>query len=71
MNILLPILVGTSTPTTMQSILSTATEVLTWFTTSMASLLTFITENPVVLLGFMIFIVGAAVSMLLRIWKSV
>lgn len=68
---LFPVIVGTSTPSSMTSILQTATEVLQWFTTSMASILTFITDNPVVLLGFMIFIVGAAVSMLLRIWKSV
>lgn len=67
----MPIIVATATPSTMSSILTTATEVLEWFTTSMASILTFITSNPVVLLGFMIFIVGAAVSMLLRIWKSV
>lgn len=67
---LFPILAAEST-SSMASILSTASEVLTWFTTSMASILTFITNNPVVLLGFMIFIVGAAVSMLLRIWKSV
>lgn len=67
---LFPIFAAEST-SSMASILSTASEVLTWFTTSMASILTFITNNPVVLLGFMIFIVGAAVSMLLRIWKSV
>lgn len=67
---LFPILAAEST-SSMASILSTASEVLTWFINSMASILTFITNNPVVLLGFMIFIVGAAVSMLVRIWKSV
>lgn len=67
---LLPVIVGTAS-NTMTGILSQATEVLTWFITSMGSVLTFITENPVVLVMFMVFLVGAVVAMLMRIWKSV
>lgn len=69
---LLPVIVGTTGGSnTMSGILSQATEVLTWFITSMGSVLTFITENPVVLVMFMVFLVGAVVAMLMRIWKSV
>lgn len=60
-----------STPSSMSGILTTATEVLTWLITSMTSVLTFITSNPVVLVVFMVFLSGAAVGMLMRIWKSV
>lgn len=67
---LLPVIVATAS-NTMTGILSQATEVLTWFITSMGSVLTFITENPVVLVMFMVFLVGAVVAMLMRIWKSV
>lgn len=66
----LPILVGT-TGSGMSGILSQATEVLTWFITSMGSLLTFITDHPVILVLFMVFLVGSVVGMLMRIWKSV
>lgn len=68
---LLPVIVGTTNTNTMSGILSQATEVLTWFITSMTSLLSFITNNPVVLVMFMVFLVGAVVAMLMRIWKSV
>lgn len=55
----------------MSGILETATTVLTWFITSMGTLLKFIIDNPVILVLFMIFMVGAAIGMLMRIWKSV
>lgn len=65
--------VASTTPSggSMSSILETATTVLTWFITSMGSLLGFIIDNPVILVLFMIFMVGAAIGMLMRIWKSV
>lgn len=69
--VFLSLLPTLATTTTMSSILETATEVLTWFITSMGSMLTFITGNPVILLMFMVFLVGAVVAMLMRIWKSV
>ncbi|MCI8416120.1 MAG: hypothetical protein HFI33_01250 [Lachnospiraceae bacterium] len=55
----------------MDNILSVATDVLAWFITSMGTLIKFITDNPVVLVLFMIFLVGSAVGMLMRLWKSV
>lgn len=55
----------------MSGILSTATQVLQWFITSIGTVLGFVIDNPVVLILFMIFLVGAAVGMLMRLWKSV
>lgn len=54
----------------LSDILSAATEMLTWFVTSMGSILTFITGHPIVLVMFLILLCGAAVGMLMRIWKS-
>lgn len=68
-SLLIPYLVGSTSG--MTAILTEATEVLTWFITSMGSLITFITANPVILVMFMVFLVGAVVAMLMRIWKSV
>lgn len=62
---------GASSSSSMSGILETATTVLTWFISSMGSLLSFIIDNPVILVLFMIFMVGAAIGMLMRIWKSV
>lgn len=60
-----------SNPSGMSGILQTATEVLTWFIASMGSIIKFVIDNPVVLIVFMIFLVGSAVGMLMRLWKSV
>ena len=64
---LIPIIAGSTS--VMSTILSEATEVLTWFITSMGSLITFIQANPVILVLFMVALVGSAVGMLMRIWK--
>lgn len=55
----------------LQDILSMATELLTWVITSMGSILTFITQNPVILIFLIITIVGFAVGFLMRIWHGV
>lgn len=54
----------------LSSILASATQLLTWFISSMGSILTFIIDNPVCLILFLILIVGSAVGMLFRIWHS-
>lgn len=55
----------------LSGILQLATELLTWVITSMGSVLSFITSNPLILI-FMIFgIVGFVVGFLLRIWHGV
>lgn len=56
---------------TMTNILKVATEVLTWFITSMGAMLKFVIDNPVILVLFMIFMTGSVIGMLMRIWKSV
>jgi len=55
---------------TLNGLLSAATELLTWFITSMGSVLDFITTNPVILMLFLILICGSVVGMLFRIWHS-
>ena len=52
------------------NILQAATQMLQWFITSMGSLLTFITNNPLILVMFLVLLCGGAVGMLMRIWKS-
>lgn len=55
----------------LQDVLAMATELLTWVITSMGSILTFITQNPVILIFLIITIVGFAVGFLMRIWHGV
>ena len=52
------------------NILADATEVFTWFITSMGSLITFILANPLILMMFMILLTGSVIAMFLRLWKS-
>lgn len=61
---------GSGDSGSLASILAAATQMLTWFITSMGSILTFIIDNPVCLMLFLILIVGSAVGMLFRIWHS-
>lgn len=61
---------GGSSSSSLSGILSSATEMLTWFITSMGSLLTFIFANPVILCMFLIVMCGSVVGMLMRIWHS-
>lgn len=63
-------LLTTTTPGTMSSLLESATSMLTWFITSMGSLLTFILGQPAILMMFMILLVGSVVGMLFRVWHS-
>lgn len=64
------VLSGGSSSSSLAGILSSATEMLTWFITSMGSLLTFIFANPVILCMFLIVMCGSVVGMLMRIWHS-
>ena len=54
----------------MTALLSSATELLTWFITSMGSLITFILGQPAILMMFLILLVGSVVGMLFRVWHS-
>lgn len=68
LNSLLPVILTSSGSFT--NILSDATEVFTWFITSMGSLITFILANPLILMMFMILLTGSVIAMFLRLWKS-
>lgn len=61
---------GGGTNNTLASILSAATEFVTWVITTMTSYLTFVTGNPVILVFFIITIAGAGIGFLMRIWHS-
>lgn len=61
---------GGSSAGSLTSILASSTEMLSWFLTSMKSILDFIIANPVCLMLFLILICGSAVGMLFRIWHS-
>lgn len=67
--LLYPVL-ATSTPGSFSDILANATEVFTWFITSMGSLVTFVLAHPIVLMMFMILLTGSVIGMFMRLWKS-
>ena len=52
------------------ALLEAATSLLTWFITSMGEVLTFILNQPVILMMFLILLVGSVVGMLFRVWHS-
>lgn len=61
----------TADTSTVGGLLSLASEVVTWFITTMGAYLNFITENPVILIMFLILLAGAGIGFLMRIWHSV
>ena len=61
----------TATANTLEGLLSAATQLVTWLITTMGSFLGFVTENPVVLILFLIGLAGAGIGFLMRIWHSV
>lgn len=66
---LLPVIASAGSDT-FTSILANATEVFTWFITSMGALVTFILGHPLVLMMFMILLSGSVIGMFMRLWKS-
>lgn len=61
---------GSEGNNTLSGLLSSASDVLTWFITSMGDLLSFVLQNPAILMMFLILIAGSAVGMLFRVWHS-
>ena len=59
------------TASTFTGILDMATELLTWAITSMGSIVTFISEHPLMTVFLIFTIVGFAAGLLFRIWHSV
>lgn len=56
---------------TLQGILDMTGTLVTWIITQMGAWLGFITDNPIVLILFLIFLAGTGLAFLLRVWKSV
>lgn len=56
---------------TLTALLTSATEVLSWIITSMGSIVTFVVDNPLILMMFMVFLAGTAVAFFLRLFHSV
>lgn len=59
-----------TTPGSLKAILDAATDLVTWIVATLGSFLTFITQNPVILVLFLMMLVSFAVGILFRIWRS-
>lgn len=55
----------------MAALLSTFTEVFTWFMTCLGTLVTTVISNPLLLLMTSVLMVGAAIGIFVRLLKSV
>lgn len=55
-----------SEPTALDNFLSIATQLLTWFLTSMGSIITKIMETPILLIGFMLIVISFAFGLVFR-----
>lgn len=64
------IVASAASNTGLTALLTSATELLTWFISSMGSLITFILAQPAILMMFLILLVGSVVGMLFRVWHS-
>lgn len=53
-------------PTALESFLAFATQLLTWLLSSMASIISTIMANPILLIGFMILLVSLAFGLVFR-----
>ncbi len=54
----------------MSEILESATQLMVWVVSNMATVLNFITANPVILVLFLMMLVSFVVGILFRIWRS-
>lgn len=64
------LLSGSGTSGSLTDILSMATELSTWIISTMASLVSFITGNPVILVLFGAMLFSFMVGVFFRIWRS-
>ena len=62
---------SSSSSGSLTSILSAGTEVVTWMIVQMGAYLKFITDNPLVLIMFIILLAGSGIGFLMRLWNSV
>lgn len=64
------LLSGSTNNGDLSAILSAATSLATWIISTIGSFLSFIIDNPVILVLFLMMLVSFAVGMLFRIWRS-
>lgn len=55
---------------TVSGLLELAGQLFTWLITQMTALVSFITDNPIILIGMIIGLAGLVVGMFMRIWHS-
>lgn len=55
---------------TVGGLLDLAGQLFTWLITQMTALVSFITDNPIILIGMIIGLAGLVVGMFMRIWHS-
>lgn len=63
-------LTGAADASTLAGILDYAGQLVTWLITQMGAWLGFITDNPIVLVFFLLVLAGAGIGFLMRIWHS-
>lgn len=56
---------------TLAGLLEMGTSLVTWIISQMGSFLSFIIENPVILILFLVGLAGTGIGFLMRIWRSV
>lgn len=61
---------GAASADSVSGLLALAGELFEWLITQMTSLVTFITSNPIILIGMIIGLAGLVVGMFMRIWHS-
>lgn len=61
---------GSGSSGDLSNILSSATQLVTWVISTLGSFLTFIIDNPVILVLFLMMLVSFAIGVLFRIWRS-
>lgn len=68
----IPVFASSAEPAvgSLEALMAAATELLTWFISSMGKVLSFILGQPAILMMFLILLVGTVVAMLFRIWHS-
>lgn len=66
----LPVFLTASDTSTIDGLLELATKLVTWLVSSATSWLKFVTDNPIILAGFLLTLAGAGIGFLIRIWKS-
>lgn len=63
-------LLASSDASTVGGLLNLAGQLFTWLITQMTALVSFITDNPIILIGMIIGLAGLVVGMFMRIWHS-